>query len=243
MRRSANPNLDILELAIARLGDWAEELVFLGGCATGLLITDPLAPPVRATKDVDAISEVASLVEYQRLSKRLRDSGFNEDMSADAPICRWRSGEILLDVMPTHPEILDFGNEWYQPAFEAAQWKELPSGRKIRMVSAPYFLATKLAAFAGRGKGDYMMSHDMEDIVAVLDGRPEIVEEVRHCDEKLRDHLGQRLADLLRDDRFLEALPGHMPGDPGSQARVPIVIERLRAITSSNHMLPYGKQL
>ncbi len=97
--------------------------------------------------------------------------------------------------------------------------------------------------FVFRGKGDYMMSHDMEDIVAVLDGRPEIVEEVRQCDEKLKDHLGQRLADLLRDDRFLEALPGHMPGDPGSQARVPIVIERLRAITSSNHMLPYGKQL
>jgi len=75
-----------------------------------------------------------------------------------------------------------------------------------------------------------MMSHDMEDIVAVLDGRQEVVEEVRNCDPKLRDFLQARLAVLVKDDRFLEALPGHMPGDAGSQARVPIIIQRLKAI-------------
>ena len=222
-----------MEAAVARLGALAEEMVFLGGCATGLLITDTVAPPIRVTKDVDVISEVASLIEYHRLSKRLRELGFSEDQSPDAPICRWRAGGILLDVMPTHPEILGFGNAWYQPAFDAAEWGELPSGKKIRMVSAPYFLATKLAAFDGRGQGDYMMSHDMEDIVAVIDGRPEIVEEVRHCDQKLRDHLQTRLAALLKDERFLEALPGHMPGDAGSQARVPIIVQRLKAMAGS----------
>jgi hypothetical protein len=233
MRRIVNPNLEIMEIAVIRLGALAEEMVFLGGCATGLLITDAVAPPICATKDVDVISEVGSLIEYHRLSKRLRERGFSEDQSPDAPICRWRAGGILLDVMPTHPEILGFGNDWYQPAFDAAEWEELPSGRKIRMVSAPYFLATKLAAFDGRGQGDYMMSHDMEDIVAVIDGRPEIVEQVWHCDNKLRDHLQARLAALLKDDRFLEALSGHMPGDAGSQARVPIIIQRLKAIAGS----------
>jgi len=38
MRRAANPNLAIMEIAVARLGALAEEMVFLGGCATGLLI-------------------------------------------------------------------------------------------------------------------------------------------------------------------------------------------------------------
>lgn len=222
-----------MEIAVARLGVLAEEMVFLGGCATGLLITDAVAPPIRATKDVDVIVAVASLIEYHRLSKRLRELGFSEDQSPDAPICRWQAGGILLDVMPTHPEILGFGNEWYQPAFNEAEWRALPSGKKIRLVSAPYFLATKLAAFEGRGQGDYMMSHDMEDIVAVLDGRPEIVEEVRICDQKLRDHIRVRLAALVKDDRFLEALPGHMPGDAGSQARVPVIIQRLKAIIGS----------
>ena len=233
MRRAANPNLEIMEIAVARLGVLAEEMVFLGGCATGLLITDVVAPPIRATKDVDVIVEVASLIEYHRLAKRLRELGFSEDQSSDAPICRWRAVDIVLDVMPTRLEILGFGNEWYQPAFDAAVWGALPSGKKIQMVSAPYFLATKLAAFDGRGEGDYMISHDMEDMVAVLDGRPEIVEEVWSCDQKLRGHLQVRLAALVKDERFLEALPGHMPGDAGSQARVPIILQRLKAIVAS----------
>lgn len=233
MRRATNPNLEIMEVAVARLGTLAEEMVFLGGCATGLLITDLAAPPIRATKDVDVIAEAASLIEYHRLAKQLRELGFSEDQSPDAPICRWQAGGILLDVMPTHPEILGFGNEWYQPAFDAAEWRVLPSGKKIRLVSAPYFLATKLAAFDGRGESNYMMSHDMEDIVAVLDGRLEIVEEVWNCDPKMKNHLQARLAALVKDDRFLDALPGHMPGDAGSQARVPIIIQRLNAIAAA----------
>ena len=66
MHRATNPNLEILEIAAARLGGLVEELVFLGGCATGLLLTDQLAPPIRATKDVDVISELGSLVDYHR---------------------------------------------------------------------------------------------------------------------------------------------------------------------------------
>ncbi len=230
MARAANPNIEIMELAVACLGALADEMVFLGGCATGLLITDPLAPPSRATNDVDVICEVASLLDYQRLSKRLRAVGLREDQGPDAPICRWRAQDMVLDVMPTSPEILGFGNPWYRPAFAAAERAALPSGRAIRMVSAPYFLATKLAAFDGRGQGDYTASHDLEDIVAVLDGRPEVVEEIRQCESTLREHLQRRLATLLKESRFIEALPGHMPGDAASQARVSIIIERLKAI-------------
>lgn len=232
MRRAANPNLEIMEIAVARLGALAGEMVFLGGCATGLLITDAGAPPIRATKDVDAIAEVASLIEYHRLSKRLRDLGFSEDHSTDAPICRWQAGDILLDVMPTLSEILGFGNEWYQPAFAAAVLVMLPSGKTIRMVSAPYFLATKFAAFDGRGQGDYMMSHDMEDIVAVLDGRPEIVDEVLNCEQHLKNYLKARLSALITDERFIETLPSHLPGDAGSQARVPIILQRMQALAA-----------
>lgn len=231
MARAANPNLELTEVAVARLGALADEMVFLGGCATGLLITDPLAPPIRATNDVDVICEVASLLDYQRLSKRLRAQGLREDQGPDAPVCRWRVQGMVLDVMPTSPEILGFGNPWYRPAFASAVQTALPSGRMIRMVSAPYFLVTKLAAFDGRGQGDYAASHDLEDIVAVLDGRPEVVEEVRHSGAALREHLENRIADLLKEMRFLDALPGHMPGDAASQARVPRIIERLRAMS------------
>jgi hypothetical protein len=40
MHREGNPNLQILEIAVAHLGPLADDMVFLGGCATGLLLTD-----------------------------------------------------------------------------------------------------------------------------------------------------------------------------------------------------------
>lgn len=153
MHREGNPNLQILEIAVAHLGPVADDMVFLGGCATGLLLTDVAAPPIRATQDVDVITEVASLGDYHRLAGRLRKRGFQEDQSPEAPICRWVAAGVVLDVMPTRPEILGFGNEWYQPALDAAVAVELPSGKRIRMVTAPYFLVTKLAAFDSRGEG------------------------------------------------------------------------------------------
>jgi predicted nucleotidyltransferase len=147
MRSERNPNLEILELTVERLGPLADQVVFLGGCATGLLLTDAAAPAIRATRDVDVIVEVGSLADYHRLSKRLRKRGFQEDQSPDAPICRWTAtGGLLLDVMPTRSEILGFGNRWYAPALESAMSAKLPSGVAIRLVTAPYFLATKLDA-------------------------------------------------------------------------------------------------
>ena len=233
MHRERNPNIEILEIAVDALGPLAHDMVFLGGCATGLLLTDVAAPPIRATQDVDVITEAASLADYHRLSEQLRERGFAEDQSPEAPICRWTAKGILLDVMPTNPDILGFGNEWYQPALDAAEYVGLPSGNKIRMVTAPYFLATKLSAFDGRGKGDYLMSHDIEDIVAVLDGRSEVVDEVRGSPEALRSHLSERFRALLDDARFVEAVSGHLPGDTSSQGRVIIVIGRIRSIAEA----------
>jgi predicted nucleotidyltransferase len=233
MRRERNPNLLILELAVAQLGSLTEELVFVGGCATGLLITDVAAPPVRATHDVDVIAEVATLRDYHRLSVSLRERGFKEDTSPDAPVCRWVAMNVILDVMPTKREILGFGNEWYQAALAVAARIVLPSGAAIRMVTAPYFLATKLGAFEGRGKGDYVMSHDMEDIVAVVDGRPEVISEVQQAEPGLRVFLAGKFAQLLRDVSFEQSVPGHLPGDAASQARVVLILERIKRIAES----------
>ncbi len=85
-----NPNLDLLELVASRLRPVLSEIVFVGGCATGLLIDDPGAAPVRGTYDVDVIAEIASYAEYIVFSDRLRALGFREDRSEGAPVCRWK---------------------------------------------------------------------------------------------------------------------------------------------------------
>jgi hypothetical protein len=41
-----NPNLELLGLTAERLRRILSEIVFVGGCATGLLIDDPGAAPV-----------------------------------------------------------------------------------------------------------------------------------------------------------------------------------------------------
>jgi len=224
-----NPNMEILLLAVDQLGDLANEMVFLGGCATGLLITDEAAPPIRTTNDVDAIVQVATKADYYKLSEKLRDQGFAEDTSEGAPLCRWSTDRVTLDVMPTEADILGFSNKWYATAMDNAESIQLHDKVNIRMVSAPYFLITKLEAFDGRGNGDYLLSHDIEDIIAVLDGRPQIIEELKKSEPALLKELSSRFQHLLRDDNFIDAVSGHMPTDEINQARVVNIISTMKA--------------
>ena len=100
----------------------------------------------------------------------------------------------------------------------------------IKAIKAPYFLGTPLEAFYGRGKGDYMVSHDMEDLIAVLDGRLEIVEDILPADEKIKTYIAEQFRKLLKNNEFLDAMPGHLPPDQASQERIPIIEERMRRI-------------
>jgi hypothetical protein len=56
------------------------ELVFVGGCATALLITDKAATDVRPTYDVDAIAEITSYAEYDKFSGKLKKSDFKKTL-------------------------------------------------------------------------------------------------------------------------------------------------------------------
>jgi hypothetical protein len=225
-----NPNLEILESTVHHLGSLSDRMVFLGGCASGLLLTDPAAPPLRVTRDVDVIVEVASLPDYHRLHAKLRKKGFIEDLSDRAPICRWKKESLILDIMPTDPSILGFGNRWFSMAFSEAEPLSLPSGAQIRILTAPYFLATKLEAFDCRGEGDYLMSRDMEDVITVLDGRESIVSEVLAAKPTLKSYLAKRFSTLLETQLFLDSLPGHLPPDEASQSRSLHILERAKAI-------------
>jgi hypothetical protein len=94
----ANPNLQLLTDAAKLLKPILGELVFVGGCATALLITDQAAAEVRPTFDVDAIAEISSYVAYAEFAERLRKLGFEEDAREGAPLCRWRQQTTTLDV-------------------------------------------------------------------------------------------------------------------------------------------------
>ena len=225
-----NPNLEMLSVAVKNLDYLTDELVFVGGCTTGLLITDEGAAQVRETKDVDTIVEAASYSQYVEFSERLQQIDFSVDTSPDAPLCRWVKGETILDVMPLDEKTLGFSNSWYKSAMENARQYEIFPGKIIRVVSPPYFCATKLEAFDGRGKGDFLASHDLEDLICVVDGRIELIDEINQSADDAREFISTKIKNLLDNRQFCDALPGYLHPDEASQNRLPILIERLRKI-------------
>jgi hypothetical protein len=225
----ADPNRVLFESVLDLLQPLLEDLVFVGGCTTGLLLSDPAAGDIRPTKDVDAIVDVTSYTKYAGLSERLRAVGLTEDTTENAPLCRWRYRDLIVDVMPVDEEVLGFSNRWYAPAIKSAETRSIGKN-EFRLVTPVYFVATKLEAFHGRGANDIAMSHDLEDIITVLDGRPELLGEIASAEPEVRKYIASTILALLDKQDFTDALSGFLLPDAASQARRPRLLERLREI-------------
>lgn len=225
MRRD-DPNLPYLRLVAEALGDLCEQVVFVGGAVAGLLVTDPMADSVRATRDVDAVIEAAR-AQFHRIEKRIAARGFTRDMGSEV-ICRWvhRESGVLFDLMPVDAGVLGFSNRWYRYTVETAQRVDLADGVSIRLASAVAFVATKLEAFADRGAGDICASHDLEDVLNIVDGREELALELAAAPLLVRQAVGTALAALLAHPDFANALPG-LIAEP---ERAGIVAERLQGM-------------
>lgn len=221
-----DPNVSLVELVAQQLGELREDLVLVGGCAVGLLITDRARPAIRQTIDVDLVAEVATLASYYEVEQRLRDKGFQEQGDV---ICRWTKDEMILDVMPVIELGHNFTNRWYSAAVANSVRVSLPSGLEIRAITAPYFLATKLISFNDRGGGNYG-HHDIEDIINLIDGRVELLDEVERCSDDVKEFIMDEIDQLLADQDFVEQIPWHLHPDDSNQARVALIISRLREL-------------
>jgi len=181
-------NLPLLEDAAAKLKHLLPRVVFVGGATLDLMVTNQAAAPIRSTYDVDVIV-AADYADYSVFCDRLREIGFANDTRPNAPLCRFRHGDLMLDVMSTHKGVLGFSNRWYEGAIQTAVPATLPSGKVIRLIAAPFFLGTKMEAFYDRGQNDYYMSHDLEDFIAVVEGREHLLEELAEAPVELRNYL------------------------------------------------------
>ena len=71
-----------------------------------------------------------------------------------------------------------------------------------------------------------MSSHDLEDVLNVVDGRPELPEELSSANPAMRHAIAETFATLLRNPNFINCLPGLIP----EADRASVVAERLRAM-------------
>jgi predicted nucleotidyltransferase len=209
-----NKYKEMIERVALALGeDLLQQVAFVGGCTTGLFLTDEFTlEQVRYTDDVDLIVPIVSHIEWAKLQESLRSKGFSEDMSEDAVICRMVLGELKVDFMPD-TDVLGFSNVWYPEALRTAEVYRLSEQISIRLIQPVYFIATKLVAYQDRGDNDPMGSRDIEDILNLFDGRPSIIEELKQADEKLKHYVSGRIVELLKNNEFEYAVQSAVLGD------------------------------
>jgi hypothetical protein len=214
-----------------RLEPLNTRMVFLGGAIVPLLLDNPNLIDVRHTKDIDLAVEVVTRLDYSKIEEKLIALKFSPDTSEDAPMCRWIIDGFKVDVMPVRDPTGKWRVRWFDVALETADTRAI-DGTPCLVAPAPSFIATKMEAFADRGNDDFMGSHDMEDIVTVIDGRTSLGEEVRASSTALRSYLVGTIKAYLEVDAFKECLSGHLPPDAASQQRLSGLIEKVRSIAA-----------
>lgn len=219
--------LQMLEEVADALGaELRRQVAFVGGCTTVLLITDEYTQEsIRGTDDVDLVIHLTSTAAWYRLEETLKTKGF-KNTGQDTVTCRLRLGELKVDFMPTDEKVLGFSNTWFVGGLENAIDYALPNGTRIKVFAAPWFLAAKLQAYQGRGNGDVLMSNDIEDIIALLDGREELTAELEQAPVGLQRFVSDQLSALLKLTAFQDVIQSTAQ-DPDREA---LIYSRLTAL-------------
>lgn len=220
----------MLAVVAKGLSGLQEKAVFVGGATIDLYVSYPADAASRPTDDVDCVVELASRGEYYGLEEELRRLGF-KNFPGKGPVCRWEYRGIMVDVMPTEGKILGFTNRWYPAGVSCAETAVLPDGQKVEIFTAPHLLASKLEAFSDRGRGDFHGSPDIEDIVAVLDGCPDLKERIQSAPADVRSYLADKFQELLSNGRFVENIRGHVLDRANAQARAARVLALLKELS------------
>lgn len=197
-------NIQRLKIVAEALDELCPQTVFVGGAVLGFYVDHERISDVRATKDIDCVIDVVSGMKRNTLEAKLRELGFRNDV-IDGIICRWLINGVTVDVITPDEKDLGFTNRWYKDVI--VDYDEISlDDIKIRIPSVAGFLATKLEAFHDRGKNDYMMSHDFEDIVTLLDGCQDLEASIEASPEQMKIFIDESFSRLLQDESFQEQL-------------------------------------
>lgn len=214
--------IQALESIAMGLKERLKEFVFVGGAVTELYSSKSLIDEYRPTTDVDCIIQIHSRTKYYQLEDFLRSRGFRNDVESGV-ICRWIYKGLLVDVMPTDPKILGFSNQWYEDGCIHLVEYLLPSGTRINLFAAPWYIATKTEAVMTRGNKDLRADEDFEDIVFLFNNRFELMEEIRETPEELRVFLAESLSIIMQNPTFKEGIYSVLPVDT-AQTKAPVVM-------------------
>ena len=210
-----------------------EEFVFVGGQVVEFMVTSPASTAPRPTYDVDLVVPITTRRDYAALEETLRSAGLRHDASEGAPICRWTTEEgMVLDIMPMKEDVLGFANRWYPQVVRHRIYHLLYTGVSAPLPTPPLYLATKWEAFRDRGGADPLRSEDLEDIISVVAGRPEIVSEIQTEAAGLRHWLAAKANALVDEGLLSYAIEGTLTDAVLVPGTVEYVLGRFRAIAA-----------
>jgi len=201
-------NLDILLTVASGLGELIDRVVFVGGAVVELYVDEESGnSPFRPTNDVDFFVEIHTFAQLVNFQELLAQKQFYPASDQNV-ICRFRYKEVLVDVMSTTEIGWAPANKWFASGYKSLQKIALNSEISISVLSFPYFLATKFAAYHDRAS-DPRTSQDFEDIVYVLDNRSKWYDEILNAPEDVKEFLINELQQLLKDE-MEEAIICHL---------------------------------
>ena len=221
-------NLAVVAEVAQALQHLKQRVVFVGGAVVSLYTDDPAADEVRPTADIDLTVILAGFGEWVRLQEELATLSIYPDPYGPT-ICRYKLKDIPIDIIPAENSLIGPSNRWYKSGFENLQTMSV-HGETIQILSAPCFLATKFEAFKDRGN-DYRTSHDIEDIIYVIDNRTTIVDEIAQSPAEIRQFLQKELKSIFQKGLMDEVLAAHIH-PLMLEERLPIVQEKINQILS-----------
>lgn len=199
-------NNEALYKAATLLKDLNKHVVYVGGRIVGLLITDLIEDDVRPTYDIDVALDLrrTDIVAHYSLQKKLESLGFKPDGNVN---CRYVLGDFMIDVMYTDGVLQGINSNWYQAGYDNAIEIQIKD-KKIKILNAVYFIATKLEAFTDRAykNNDYWDCKDLEDIINVINGRPELLVEIMNSPKDVVHFISGYFKKLIEDRKWLEAI-------------------------------------
>lgn len=210
-----------------------QDMVFVGGAVVSLYTDDPAADEIRPTQDIDMTLNIVNLSHWEKVQTQLGALGFHPDPFGHA-ICSYKYKDIPVDIMATEDGPLGPANSWYKIGFENL-WTAKAKEQDIKILSASCYLATKFEAFNNRGT-DYRTSHDIEDIVYVLDNRIGIVEEIANDDSRIANFIKEQLQIITNKGMMQELLMAHIHPLMLDE-RLPIVEEKITQILNKNYRI------
>lgn len=219
-------NIDLVVKIAQKLGALNEKVVFVGGAVVSVYADDPAAEEVRPTDDIDFTLELMGYKEWAKLNEDLLKIGFHPNPEGNA-MCNFVYEGINIDIMPAEDSPVGISNRWYKPGFEFI--KELSINEQtIRVLSVPFYIATKLEAFNDRGK-DYRTSHDFEDVIYVIDNCTSIVEEILQSEKNVKEFIITELKKVIENPHLEEIIQSQIHPNMAA-GRYPLIKEKLEQI-------------